>query len=175
MKPLLTLARNTLEAHFQNKKPEIPEQIKQKYSKKQACFVTLTKNGQLRGCIGSLQATQELYLDVIENTTNAAFHDPRFSPLTKQELPNIKIEISLLSVPKKLPFQNEQDLLKKINNRMGLILKKGSFRSTFLPQVWQELPNKVEFLKHLSMKAGLPPDAWKTAEFSYYAVKKIKE
>lgn len=175
MKQLITLARKTLESSFQDKEPEIPKEIKEKFSKHQACFITITKNGQLRGCIGSLHPTQELYKDVVENSVNAAFHDPRFPPLEKEELKQIRIELSVLSVPEKLEFKDEKDLLNKINHEMGIILKKGFSVSTFLPQVWDELPNKTEFLEHLSRKAGLSRDAWKTAEIYFYTVKKIKE
>ena len=159
---LLTLARQTLQAYFENKKPLIPDEIKQKYSKKQACFVTLTKQDELRGCIGSLQPRQELYKDVIENTISAAFHDPRFFPLSKEELKQIKIEISILTIPKKLIYSNAQDLLKKINNKQGIIIRQGFNQATYLPQVWEQLPNKEQFLCSLCVKAGLMPDCWKS-------------
>jgi|WetSurMetagenome_2_1015567.scaffolds.fasta_scaffold316494_2 AmmeMemoRadiSam system protein A len=175
MKQLLNLARKTIKSSFEHKEPEMSKEIKEKFSKKQACFITITKNGQLRGCIGSLQPTRELYKDVVENSVSAAFHDPRFPPLEKEELNQIRIELSILSVPEKLEFKDEKDLLNKINKKMGIVLKKGSFVSTFLPQVWDELPDKVEFLEHLSRKAGLNKDAWKTAEIYFYEVKKIKE
>jgi len=167
---LLQLARQTLESFFQNKKFEPDEKTKSKYSDKRACFVTLNLNNQLRGCIGSLQAIQELWRDVTQNTINAAFNDPRFMPLTKEELNKIKIEISTLSKPKKLEFKNEKELLEKINNKIGIILKRGSNSATFLPQVWQQIPDKIQFLEHLSQKAGLNKDAWKNSEIWFYNV-----
>ena len=118
---------------------------------------------------------QELYRDVAENAVHAAFDDYRFSPLNKNELSRIKIEISVLSIPKKMEFRNEKELLEKINKNMGIILKKGFNSATFLPQVWEELPDKEDFLEHLSQKAGLSKDAWKNSEIYYYIVKSIKE
>ncbi len=164
------LARKTIEAHFQNKKFEPDEKIKEKFSDKRATFVTLTKNGQLRGCVGSLEAVRGLWEDVRENAINAAFHDTRFSPLTEDELEDVKIEVSVLSPAKKLEFKDEGDLLNKINNKMGIILKEGFYTSTFLPQVWEQIPDKVEFLEELSIKAGLDRDAWKGAEIWFYTV-----
>lgn len=172
---LTYLARKTLEAHFNNEKFEPDEETKQTYKKEQACFVTLTKNGDLRGCIGSLQAYQQLWKDVQSNAINAAFHDPRFPGLSKDELNEIKIEISILSEPKKLEFKDESDLLNKINNKMGLILKKGFASSTFLPQVWEQIPDKRRFLENLAIKAGLNKNDWKNADFLYYAVEKEEE
>jgi len=144
------------------------EDTKKKYSKKGASFVTLTKNKCLRGCVGSLEAFQELWKDVIENAVNAGFRDFRFNPLSEDEFSKIKIEVSVLSPAKKITAD-------KITKDMGIILKKGIRTSTFLPQVWEEIPDKTEFLEHLSMKAGLPKDAWKDAELWGYTVKAQKE
>ncbi len=174
-KDLLVLARKTIEYYLENKELKVSEEIKKKYSEKKASFVTLTKDKELRGCIGSLYPRQELWKDVQENAINAAFHDFRFSPLTKQELSKTKIEISILSVPKKIIFKDEKELLKKINSKMGIILKKGFNTSTFLPQVWEEISNKKDFLEQLSMKAGLDRNAWKNAEIFSYEVQKMKE
>ena len=164
------LARKTLEFYFENKNFIPDEDIKERYDEKRACFVTLTKKGNLRGCIGSLHAVQELWKDVQHNAIYAAFHDSRFFLLTKEELKEIKIEVSILSDPKKIFFKNEKDILNKIDNKMGLILKKGIFSSTFLPQVWEQIPDKIQFLENLSLKAGLSRDSWKTSEISYYTV-----
>ena len=172
---LVELARKTLGVYFDGKEFLPDEETKKKFSKKQASFVTLTENGELRGCIGSLEARQELWKDVQENAVNAAFYDSRFNPLEKNELQKIKIEISVLSKPKKLQYKNPQDILEKINSKMGLILKKHGRTATFLPQVWEQLPDRIEFLENLSQKAGLEKDSWKTAEFEYYTVKKEEE
>ena len=172
---LTDLARKTIESYFCGKNFEVDEATRKTFSKLGASFVTLTINGELRGCIGSLVARQSLWKDVRENALNAAFEDSRFSPLEKGELNRIKIEVSVLSEPKKLEYKNEKDLLNKLNHNMGLILKKGFYSATFLPQVWEELPDKIDFLEHLSRKAGLNKDAWKTADFEYYAVTSEKE
>lgn len=172
---LLQLARKTIEYYLKNKELKIPEELKKKYSEKKASFVTLTKNKELRGCIGSLYPKQELWKDVKENVINATFHDPRFNPLTKQELEKIKIEISILTIPKKINFKDEKELLNKINKNMGIILKKGFGTSTFLPQVWEEISDKKAFLEQLSLKAGLDKDAWKNAEIYSYEVEKMRE
>ncbi len=172
---LSQLARKTIEAYFQNKNFKPDEKYKEKYKEKKASFVTLTKNNKLRGCIGSLFSIRQLYKDVQENAINSAFHDSRFSPLEKQELKKIKIEVSILSKPKKLKFKTPEELLKKINNKMGIILKKGFHNATFLPQVWKQIPDKIEFLEHLSLKTGLNKNTWRDAEIWCYGINTEKE
>ncbi|MGC8841460.1 MAG: AmmeMemoRadiSam system protein B [Candidatus Sumerlaeaceae bacterium] len=126
------------------------------------CFVTLTKHGELRGCIGHIFPQEPLYLAVIDNSWAAALEDPRFSPVTPYELPSIEVEVSVLTVPKPLQFSSPQDLLAKLRPyRDGVVLKIGSAMATFLPQVWEQLPDKEMFLAHLSRKAGRLPDAWR--------------
>lgn len=157
---LLKLSRNALEHIFktgQEKRVDIstvPDSLKVDA----ATFVTLTKNSELRGCIGKLKAQKRLFEDVIENTYSAAFRDPRFPQLTKEELPDIEIEISVLCEPKQLEFKDKKDLIKKLKNKPGVILSYGLYQSTFLPQVWEELPDPNNFLTHLCRKAGLPED-----------------
>ncbi len=172
---LLKLARSAIESGLNNSRVIIPENIKKKYSEKKASFVTLTENGNLRGCIGSLYPKQELYKDIIENAKHAAFDDYRFSLLKKSELPEIIIEISVLSIPEKINFKDEKQLLQKISEDMGIILKKGFSSATFLPQVWEEIPNKIDFLEQLSVKAGMDKNSWKTSEIYFYKVEKVKE
>lgn len=172
-KELLTLARQTLENYFEKKEMKVPEEIRKKHSEKRACFVTLTKNKNLRGCVGSLEPRQELWKDVQENAINAGFNDFRFPSLSKEELDKIKIEVSVLSKPKKLGKGKE--VFDKINNKMGIILEKHGNSATFLPQVWEQIPNKEVFLEELSMKAGLDKDDWKTADISFYEVEKQKD
>jgi AmmeMemoRadiSam system protein A len=141
-----------------------------------ATFVTLTIDGELRGCIGHLMAVQDLYKDVIDNAVSAAFRDPRFGPLRKEELPKIKIEVSVLSPPRKLAYRNTDELLGKLNHRLGVILSSGIRSATFLPQVWEDLPDKKEFLAHLCLKAGLPPDEWKNRPgIEVYGVEAFRE
>ena len=112
---------------------------------------------------------------MIENAIHAAFDDYRFSPLSKNELSKIKIEISVLSIPRKIEFKNEKELLGKIDNKMGIIVKKGFNSATFLPQVWEQISDPKSFLEHLSIKAGLEKDAWKNSDIYFYRVKSIEE
>lgn len=126
-----------------------------------ATFVTLTIDGDLRGCIGMLEACRPLAEDVVENARAAAFRDPRFAPLSIEEFGQLKIHISVLSAPEELFFESEADLLAQIRQDVdGLILQDGGRRGTFLPSVWADLPNKELFLMHLKMKAGLPSNYW---------------
>jgi len=173
LKPLLKIARDTIESKFYGREIYVNEEIKKKFSKKQSCFVTLTEDNMLRGCIGSLYANQELWKDVVENAVHAAFHDYRFRPVSEKEIDKIKIEVSVLSVPEKLGMGEK--VFDKIDNKMGIILEKNGSSSTFLPQVWEQIPNKKQFLEELSMKAGLNKDSWKTAKLSFYRVDKVEE
>ncbi len=126
-----------------------------------ASFVTLTRDGQLRGCIGSIEARQPLLADVKHNALAAAFHDPRFSPLTHREFDRIRIEVSLLSPLEQLTFHNEAHLLSQLRpGKDGLVLEFGAHRSTFLPQVWEQLPEPPDFIAQLKRKAGLPGQFW---------------
>jgi AmmeMemoRadiSam system protein A len=137
--------------------------------------VTLTENNLLRGCIGTLYPYKELYKDLIENAKHAAFDDYRFPQMRKDELPGIKIEISILSVPKKLEFKDEKELLNKIDKNMGIMIKRGFSSATFLPQVWEDIPDKKNFLENLCVKAGIGKDLWMSSEIYFYRVEKIKE
>ena len=169
------LARKTIESYFKNEQFQADEATTIKYKNMLASFVTLTRKGKLRGCIGSLIATRPLFRDVQENAINAAFQDQRFPELIESELEEIKIEVSILTQPRKIEFKSPQELLEKIDSQMGLVLKKGFSSSTFLPQVWEQIPDKIAFLEQLSLKAGLPKDTWKTSEIRYYTVDIEKE
>lgn len=126
-----------------------------------ACFVTLKKGGELRGCIGSLEAHRSMVEDVVHNADAAAFSDPRFPPLREEELPGLELDISLLTPAEEMHFVSEADLLSQIRPGIdGLILEEGYRRGTFLPSVWEQLPRAEQFLQHLKLKAGLPPDHW---------------
>lgn len=126
-----------------------------------ACFVTLKKSGQLRGCIGSLEPHRALVADVAHNAYAAAFSDHRFPPLAVQELAEVELDISVLSAAEPISFTSETDLLQQIRPGIdGLILEEGMHRGTFLPSVWESLPDAESFLRHLKQKAGLPPDYW---------------
>lgn len=125
------------------------------------CFVTLHKHGQLRGCIGTLEAYQPLINDVAEHAFAAAFQDPRFTTLQQDEYEHVTIDISVLGQPEPMLFESEADLVQKIRPGVdGLILEHGYNRGTFLPSVWEQLPEPEEFLRHLKNKAGLAMDWW---------------
>ena len=142
-----------------------------------ACFVTLTQQNQLRGCIGTLEAHRCLLDDVKSNAKAAAFHDPRVSALTNEELKYTEIEVSLLSAMQALNFSDEQQALKQLQPGIdGLVFEYGRYRSTFLPQVWQQLPETTDFIAQLKQKAGLNADFWAHEVKLYrYTVSKWKE
>jgi len=126
-----------------------------------ACFVTLTQQGVLRGCIGTLQAYRSLESDVMANALAAAFRDPRFLPLSPAELEHTRVEISLLSAMEPLTFSSETHALAQIRPGVdGVVFEYGAKRSTFLPQVWEQLPRPDEFMAHLKRKAGLDAHFW---------------
>ena len=141
-------------------------------------FVTLHKDGALRGCIGSLAPYDPLAESVRKNAVNAAFRDPRFPSVTPQEMDQLDIEVSILTSPRSLDYNDPADLMSKLRAGIdGLIIRKGGASATFLPQVWKQLPQPAEFLSHLCMKAGLPADAWKTMdiEVQTYQVQYFEE
>lgn len=142
-----------------------------------ATFVTLMQKGDLRGCIGTLEARRSLLEDVRGNAKSAAFHDPRFAPLSVNELNSTDIEVSLLSAMQALQFSGEQEALAQLRPGVdGVVFQYGHYRSTFLPQVWEQLPTAVEFIAHLKHKAGLPANFWADeVRLSRYTVSKWKE
>ncbi|MGA2324585.1 MAG: AmmeMemoRadiSam system protein B [Sedimentisphaerales bacterium] len=158
---LLLLARRTIESYLQNGQASTPEQlgvtVTDAIKTKRAAFVTLKKNSDLRGCIGDVFPRQSLYKSVIANAINAAVNDWRFSPVTRDELAGIKIEISALTVPQPIDSYNQIRL-----GTDGIVLNKAGYSALFLPQVAPEQKWTIEeTLTHLSIKAGLPPDGWK--------------
>jgi AmmeMemoRadiSam system protein A len=142
-----------------------------------ACFVTLTLYGKLRGCIGSLEPRRTLLDDVEANACAAAFSDPRFESLSAIEFDKINIEISLLSSIQPLVFKEEADVIEKIQPGVdGIVFEYGPHRSTFLPQVWEQLPTPQEFLAHLKIKARLSANFWASDVKLYrYTVTKYME
>lgn len=126
-----------------------------------ATFVTLHRGGELRGCIGSLEAHRPLVVDVAENAYAAAFSDPRFPPLSRAELAGLELHISILSPAEPMQFDSETDLVAQLQPGVdGLVMREGPRRGTFLPSVWESLPRPEDFLTHLKLKAGLPADYW---------------
>ena len=176
---LLVRARNAIAARL--KQPTQPEVDHPALAGPGATFVTLTQNGELRGCIGSLEAHRVLDDDVRANAVAAAFRDPRFPPLTLAELPHTRVEVSLLSTPQPMSFTSEADALSQLRPHVdGVILIAGAGgklgRSTFLPQVWEQLPEPRLFMAHLKQKAGLPADWWSPeVQLQRYEVRKWKE
>lgn len=166
---MLLLARDALTKAVKGEKPPRPESIPARAQEVSGCFVTLTKKGSLRGCIGYIEGIKPLYQAIIDNAKNAALGDPRFPNVTAKELDNIKIEVSILTKPEPIIYNNANDLLKQIvPYEDGIILKKGYRQSTYLPQVWDQLPEKISFLEHLAQKAGLNKNDWKKAEYKKY-------
>jgi len=179
-KYLLSVARQTIEQElFGRKKSEKPERdLPAIFRERRGTFVTLTIQGGLRGCIGHIIPQESLIEGITVNPINAAFRDPRFRPLNGAEGKNVKIEISILTEPEPLSYTDADDLLKKLRPGVdGVIIKKGRHQATFLPQVWEQLPKKKEFLGHLCLKAGLDGDAWRQGdlEVSTYQVQAFEE
>jgi len=172
---LLAHARHAIESLFRAPGAALPDAPF--LDEPGATFVTLRLDGELRGCIGTLEAEHPLRHDVLRNARNAALRDPRFEPLSEKELAGLSIEVSLLSTPEPLSFADEEDLTRQVEaRRHGLVLEYGRHRSTFLPQVWEQLPDARDFLRHLKAKAGLPPDFWSEGiRVSCYAVEKWSE
>ncbi len=141
-------------------------------------FVTLTIGEQLRGCIGALEAYQPLVLDVQEHAAAAASEDYRFPPVRPEEVPQLLIEISRLTPTHALAYENEQDLMGQLRPGLdGVLIRDGVRRATFLPQVWEKLPDPREFLSHLCVKMGAPSDYWRTQKLDVfiYQVEEFKE
>lgn len=181
---LLRLARQTIAAEIGPPPPEqeaasLAEALAENaFAAHRGVFVTLKLAGALRGCIGSLTAREPLVDNVRHNAAHAAFHDPRFSPLTAAELSGVSIEVSILSTPAPLAYADPPDLLAKLRpGTDGVILRKGQASATFLPQVWEQLPRPEDFLSQLCLKAGLPPNEWRQSklEIETYLVQSFEE
>ncbi len=177
--PYLQIAKAAIQSHFDGTIIDKSALLKEypQLGIKQATFVTLTLNGQLRGCIGSLMPDRPLIDDLISNAKSAAFHDPRFLPLDLDEFNDIEIEVSLLSQPKLVSYADKAHLKSLIHiYKDGVILRHGNHQATFLPQVWDELKDFESFFSHLGMKAGIGSDPLAYHPVVYtYQVEKIKE
>jgi AmmeMemoRadiSam system protein A len=177
---ILRLAREALECGVRGKKLPAPDptQLTPLLRAEGAAFVTLTVHGQLRGCIGALQPYQPLVEDVREHALAAALQDYRFPPVRPDELPRIRVEVSRLTLPQPLTYTDADDLLAKLRpGTDGVILRDGSRRATFLPQVWDQIPDKAEFLNHLCAKMGANSNLWrnKHLEVQIYQVEEFHE
>jgi AmmeMemoRadiSam system protein A len=177
---LLELAREaiTRATHRQESPPVDLDAVSEGVRRDGTSFVTLTKHGELRGCIGSLEPRGPLALDVRENAVAAAFNDPRFPPLRLSELDNLCVEVSVLSPPELLSYDGPADLVAQLRPGVdGVVIERGWNRATFLPQVWEKLPDPHQFLEHLCLKAYLPADAYRHPGLDVYAyqVEKFRE
>lgn len=177
---LLKIARDAIEKAVRGEPlPAIAlEQLSQPLREPGASFVTLTIHGELRGCIGALEARQPLALDVQEHAVAAALQDYRFPPVQPEELKWIKIEISRLTKPERVDYTTPLELIQKLRPGVdGVILRDGWRRATFLPQVWEKLPAPELFLAHLCQKMGAPPDLWRRRllEVEVYQVEEFHE
>jgi AmmeMemoRadiSam system protein A len=179
-KSLLWLARETIYATASHKPlPILPdEQVTDAMKQPGAVFVTLTIGGELRGCIGSLQVYQPLIQDVQAHAIDAAFNDYRFGPVSLAEVPLLEIEISRLTPSEPLPYKSPEQLPKVLKpNVDGVVLRDGYRSATFLPQVWEQLPDPEDFLSHLCQKMGAPANLWrqKVLDVSIYHVEEFHE
>lgn len=160
---LLATARKSIETGLGTGRPWVvtPSECHRDLKAVRASFVTLKRDEQLRGCIGHLDAVQPLIVDVAENAFAAAFRDPRFAPLTQVEWPDVRIHLSILTAPEPIDFTDEADVIARLRpGKDGLILQDGPNRGTFLPSVWESLPDPADFLLHLKSKAGLAANHW---------------
>lgn len=168
---MLALARQSIEQGLSGNELRIrAEDFSPALQRIRATFVTLHVNGGLHGCIGTLEAEYPLVIDVVKNACAAAFCDPRFAVLTRADFEALDVHISMLNPPAPIHFTSENDLLRQLRPGVdGLILIERRERGTFLPAVWETLPDAREFLRHLKQKAGLPTDYWSdTIRFERY-------
>lgn len=183
-KTLLTLARQTIAKKIGQPVSQEDEQNQEKelkthpFQEQRGTFVTLTRHGQLRGCIGSIAPVESIASGIRRNAVNAAFEDHRFSPLKEEEFADLKIEVSILTNPQPLNYSDADDLLNKLRQGVdGVILRSGPAGATFLPQVWEQLPEAQDFLGRLCLKAGMAADSWRTLhpEILTYQVQHFSE
>ena len=167
-----------LQYYFHNKKDYTvnEDSVPQKLKKVRATFVTINKDSCLRGCVGKIKATYPIYHDIIKNTYKAAFEDPRFPQVKKEELSYLDFEVSILSKLKTLKYQDNEELKQKLKSlRPGIVIKYRGHRATYLPQVWEQIESPEKFLTLLCQKAGINPWLWKTHKINIeiYSVCKI--
>jgi uncharacterized protein len=177
---LLHMAREAMECGVRGKQlaPLDEKTLSPQLREQGASFVTLTIRGQLRGCIGALEAHQPLAKDVRKHAVSAALEDPRFPPVREDELSSIQIEVSRLTRPLPLEYKDAADLLSKLRPHVdGVILRNGGRRATFLPQVWGKIPDAADFMDNLCYKLGLSDNAWrvKHLEVLIYQVEEFHE
>jgi AmmeMemoRadiSam system protein A len=168
---LLKIARDSIASQLKNRIDSRLElsSLPPELQAQGACFVTLTSDGNLRGCIGSLEARQSLAADVQEHASDAAFRDFRFPPLSEPEFAGLHIEISVLSAPVPLQYNTSEDLPELLRPGVdGVVLARGSHRATFLPQVWEQIPDPASFLDMLCEKMGYEYDLWRREKLNVF-------
>lgn len=161
---LLLLARQAIEKAVNGEDYLLPDLdcLSPRLRADGVCFVTLTRpDGELRGCIGGLEAVRPLALDVCDHAVAAAMEDYRFLPVRPEEVAGLRIEISRLTPTRPLVYDRPEDLPGLLHPDDGVVLRDGARRATFLPQVWEKLPDPSDFLNHLCQKMGLPPGQWR--------------
>lgn len=164
------LAKYSIEYYLHNNKiPDIKDtEVAKDLLNKGACFTTIYVDNKLRGCIGDCEAYEPLYKNIIRNSIHAATIDYRFEPVTLSDLPNLRVSISVLTIPQIYKPENKEELIKFLKKvKPGLIIEKGGNRALFLPQVWEELSQPQDFLMHLCLKAGLDPNDWQKKEMNF--------
>lgn len=159
---LVDIARQAINAGVNGRRPSVRfEELSAPLCAPRATFVTLHVEGDLRGCIGTLEAFRPLAVDIAENAYACAFSDPRFPPVSVSEVERLVIHISILGAPERLHFESEADLLRQLRFGLdGVLLCENGCRATLLPSVWEQIPDRQEFLAQLKLKAGLPADYW---------------
>ncbi|WP_286237778.1 AmmeMemoRadiSam system protein A [Neptuniibacter halophilus] len=174
---LSQLSRSAIWSEFHPEEVRSPQREEAWLNEPRACFVTLKKFGELRGCIGSLKAHRPLLEEIWESARAAAFHDPRFPPLNEDEFAQVEVELSVLTPLQPIHPRSEEALLAQLRPGIdGLVMKEGVHKATFLPAVWAQLPVAAEFLEQLRRKAGLPLGYWSDAlEFFIYQTEKWSE
>jgi len=175
---ILQFARSVIENFVRYRKIlDIPKNYPEELNEKRGVFVTLEKNGSLRGCIGIPYPTYKA-IESLRSAAVSVTQDPRFSPLEESELKDVKIEVSILTEPKLVRVENPSEYLTKIRKGFnGVIIKRGFKEALYLPQVWEEIPDKLVFFQTLCRKAGLNPDDWKSKDTKVYKfqVERVKE
>ena len=175
---LLGIARLAIDSKFKGENFHLYDMPYPNLDEKRGIFVTLTNGGELRGCIGNIHPVYSIYQGVVKNATAAAFSDNRFKPVTKDDLKNIRVEVSILTEPVRLLFNSRQEILDRIIEfKHGVIMINNMNEGVFLPQVWEQLPRKEDFLNHLCLKACILPEMWhdKDTEIYLFEVQKFKE
>jgi MEMO1 family protein len=166
------IAKQAVETYILEDKKIKYENVPESFKKRLACFVTLTDEADLRGCIGTIEPVDKLYQSIIDNAISAATRDPRFPPVTKKELKGLSYEVSVLSEPVEIYFSTQEELFEKIKDK-GVIISKSGSRAVYLPQVWEHFTNPESFLSSLCRKAGLSSGEWKEKGMRFFMFEKI--